>query len=162
VRKDAAHDTLTLIFDRYNTYLYPANRSDLCEAFCPYEVTVLFPEGCTEGTVYANPGGTLRPEKRFEGKFKADYTLSPSSGNITSPPPEVFNYDYDFPANTWTDWSKEHPIGVKVIVQPGGQRTHTFTARSRIQLQAPGISATESSAFGIDQMDIGVRDMVTC
>ena len=56
---------------------------------------------------------------------------------------------------------KVHPVPVTAKVAAGGQRDFTFTARSRLFLVAPSLSPDENASFGMDSLDIKVRDMVT-
>jgi hypothetical protein len=161
---NADNTVLTLKFDNYHTDLYPANRSDVREKACKYEVTLRFPEGCTKGTVAVIPRGVLQLSRRFEAKFTSTYVLSPSTGSVTSSPGEIVyrSDNYGAPEGSWFDWVKEHPVGVQARVQPGGQRDYTFTADSRMLLVAPGIDPNEFGAFHMDSLDIAVRNMVTC
>ncbi|KAK1832607.1 hypothetical protein QBC39DRAFT_370905 [Podospora conica] len=155
---------LTLKLDLYHTDLYPQNNSDARNAFCDYEVTIRFPEGCSAGTVAVIPRGVLRLERRFEAKFTSTYVLSPSTGSVTRSPGEIVyrSDNYGAAEGMWYDWIKEHPVEVKAVVPKGGQRDYTFTARSRMFLVAPGISPAESASFHMDSMDIAIRNMVTC
>jgi len=154
-------NTLTLIYDKFTTYLYPANVSAQRAAFCAYEVKLRFPEGCTRGSIYANPGGTLRFDKRFSAKFKGTYTLSP--GHVDKRPDEVEEKQENHPEGLYDDWQQPQDIGVQVDINPGGERVVKLTAETRIQLQSPGIDTKkEVGVFSIDHIDIGIYNMVKC
>lgn len=163
VSKNINNNTLTLTLDVYTTELDPINKSDRRNAFCDYEVTLRFPSGCTSGTVAVIPRGIIRLDRRFEAKFRSDYTLSPSTGTVTKSPAEIVytSANYGAPEGTWADFVTEHLVGVKVVAA-NGQNDYTFTARSRMFLAAPSISPDESGIFDMQSLDIGVRNMVSC
>ncbi|KAK0746930.1 hypothetical protein B0T18DRAFT_163368 [Schizothecium vesticola] len=161
--KDINNTTLTLQLDVYLTQLDRSQGKDQTNAFCDYEVTLRFPDGCTSGTVAVLPRGIIRLDRRFEAKFTSNYVLSPSTGSVTKSPAEIVytSSNYGAPEGTFADFTNEHLVGVKVNVA-NGQRDYTFTARSRMFLTAPGISQSEIGIFDMQSLDIQTRNMVSC
>jgi hypothetical protein len=154
--------TLTLELDVYRTSLDPSNKSDKRNAFCDFQVTLGFPDGCTAGTIAVIPRGIISLDRRFEAKFTSNYILTPTTGEVTKQPTDIEykSNNYGAPEGTYADFTNEHLVGVKVNAA-NGQRNYTFTARSRMLLVAPSISPDEMGIFDMQSLDIQTRDMVS-
>ncbi|KAK3363188.1 hypothetical protein B0T25DRAFT_596221 [Lasiosphaeria hispida] len=162
VSLNQASNTLTIIFDGYDTWLGPGTDPNERENFCDFEVTFNFPVGCTQGVITTRPGGTIRLENRFESSFSAAYIISP--GQLTGSPPELrfTSANYGAPEGSYLDYMRDHPASIRVNVNTENQRNVLFTARTRIFLNAPGITATENSIFGVDHADIFIGQLSSC
>ncbi|KAK3362523.1 hypothetical protein B0T25DRAFT_561590 [Lasiosphaeria hispida] len=162
VQLNEAANTLTIIFDVYDTLLGPGTDPDERENFCDFEVTFNFPLGCTQGVITTRPGGTIRLEQRFEASFSAAYTISP--GQLTGSPGELrfTSANYGAPEGSWLDYTRDHPTPVRVQIATENQRNVLYTARTRIFLNAPGITPAETSVFGVDHADIFIGQLSRC
>ncbi|KAK0741103.1 hypothetical protein B0T18DRAFT_432287 [Schizothecium vesticola] len=162
VQLNQAANILTIIFDVYDTLLGPGTDPNDRENFCDFEVTFNFPIGCTQGVITTRPGGTIRLENRFESSFSAAYSISP--GQLTGSPGELrfTSANYGAPEGSFLDYTRDHPTSVRVSVSNENQRNVLFSARTRIFLNQPGISPTEQSYFGVDNVDIFIDQLSRC
>ncbi|KAK0730261.1 hypothetical protein B0H67DRAFT_638780 [Lasiosphaeris hirsuta] len=153
---------LTIIFDVYDVSLGPGTDPNERENFCDFEVTFNFPVGCTQGIITTRPGGTIRLENRFDASFASAYTIT--SGQLTGQPGELrfTSANYGAPVGSWLDFTRDHPTPVKVTVNTENERNVLYTARTRIFLVSPGITATEQSIFFVDHADILIGNLTKC